>query len=49
MLAEEAVKEPQILFSSYYVCFQNLKLSPHMPRDTKHYCVEISQDLPVAP
>lgn len=29
MLAEEAVKELQILFSCYYVCFENVKLCPH--------------------
>lgn len=47
MLAEEAVKELQILFSDYYVCFENLKLSRHMPRDANCYCVEILQDFPV--
>ena len=47
MLAEEAVKELQIPFSSYYVCFENRKLSPHVPQDTNHYCIEILQDLPI--
>lgn len=49
MLAEEAVKELQILFSSYYVCFESLILSPHVPQDTNHCCVRILQDLPVTP
>lgn len=49
MLAEEAVKELQILFSIYYVCFESLILSPYVPQDTNHCCVGILQDLPVTP
>lgn len=47
MLAEEAVKEPQIPLSGYSVCFENLKLSPSVPQDTNHDSIEISQDLSV--
>lgn len=49
MLAEKAVEELQTLFRGYYVCFENLKLSLHVPQDASLYCLEISQDHPVSP